>query len=67
MGNAGLVRESSSQSKQNFMPKLSMLSRCLTKCHRHLGISWSGQIFQSGVSLDESEGGEVSLPNVETC
>ena len=49
------------------MPILSMHSRCLTRCHRHLGFSWSGQIFQSGVSLDEREGGEVSLPKEETC
>ena len=49
------------------MSKLFMHSRCLTKCHRHLGISWSGQNFQSGVSLDVHEGGEVSWPKAETC
>ena len=42
------------------MSKLFMHSRCLTKCHRHLGISWSGQFFQISVSLDAQEGGEVS-------
>jgi len=67
MGHAGLVRESSSQSKPNFMPKLSMLSRCLTKCQEHLGISWSGHNLQIGVSLGVGDGGQVSLSRDETC
>ena len=59
-GQGGLVRRPSSQCRQRLMPNLSMHSRCLTKCHRHLGISWSGQFFQTEVSLDAQEGGEVS-------
>ena len=61
------MRGSSSQRKLEIMPNLAMQLGCLTKCQRHLGSSWSGQISQSGVSLDEREGGEVSLPNEETC
>ncbi len=49
------------------MSKLVMLSRCLTKCHMHLGMSWGGQKLQMGVSMDVWEGGEVSLPKGETC
>ena len=50
-----------------FMSKLFMHSRCLTKCHRHLGFSWSGQIFQIGVSSDVQKGGGVSWSNAATC
>ena len=59
-GQGGLVRRPSSQCQQQLMSNLVMLSRCLTKCHGHLGISWSGQFFQISVSLDAQEGGEVS-------
>ena len=50
-----------------FMPKLAMLTGCLPKCHGHLGNSWGGPNFQIGVSLDDTEGGEVSLPKAQTC
>ena len=43
------------------MSKLFMHSRCLTKCHRHLGSSWGGQILQIRVSLEARKSGEVSL------
>ena len=44
-----------------------MHSRCLTKCQRHLGSSWSGQNLQISVSLGAGDGGQVSLSNIETC
>ena len=53
--------------KPSTMPNLSMHTGCLTKCQRHLGSTWGGQIFQSGVSLDEREVGEVSLSKAQTC
>ena len=49
------------------MSKLVMPTGCSIECHMHLGISWGSQNFQVGVSLDVQEGGEVSLPKVETC
>ena len=49
------------------MSKLVMLSRCLEKCHMHLGRSWGGQKLQMGVSLDAKESGEVSWTKGETC
>ena len=66
-GQGGLVGGSSSQCKLEIMPNLAMHSGCLTKCHRHLGISWSGQIFHILVSLDEQESGEVIWTKGETC
>ena len=59
-GHAGLIRGASSQSNATIMPELVMLSRCLAKCHMHLGRSWGGQKLQMGVSLDAKESGEVS-------
>ena len=53
--------------KPSTMPNLSMHTGCLTKCQRHLGRSWSGQIPQISVSLDAQEGGEVSLWKAQTC
>ena len=53
--------------KPSTMPNLFMHIGCSTKCQRHLGSTWDGQNFQSGVSLDEREGGEVCLPKEETC
>ena len=52
---------------QKFMPKQILPIRCLAKCQGHLGKSWSGEKLQMVVSLDVQEGGEVSLPKVETC
>ena len=49
------------------MSKLFMHSRCLTKCHRHLGSSWSGQNFQISASLGARESGEVIWAKEETC
>ena len=65
-GHAGLIRGASSQCNAKLMSKLVMLSRCLTKCHKHLGFSWSGQIFQILVSLGAKEGGKASLAKTET-
>ena len=53
--------------KPSTMPNLSMHTGCLRKCQRHLGSTWGGQNFKSGVSLDAREGGEVSLSKEETC
>ena len=66
-GHGGLVRGSSSPCKLEFMPNLAVHSECLTKCQRHLGSSWSGQILQFSVSMDVREGGGVSLQEGETC
>ena len=66
-GHAGLIRGASSQSNATIMPELVMLSRCLAKCHMHLGRSWGGQKLQMGVSLDVKESGEVSWTKGETC
>ena len=66
-GHAGLIRGASSQSNATIMPELVMLSRCLAKCHMHLGRSWGGQKLQMGVSLDAKESGEVSWTKGETC
>ena len=66
-GHAGLIRGASSECNATIMPELVMLSRCLAKCHMHLGRSWGGQKLQMGVSFDVQEGGEVSLPKEETC
>ena len=67
MGQAGLVRGSSSQCKLKIMPNLVVHTGGLTKCQRHLGNSWGGKILQIRVSLVEREGGEVSLTKSETC
>ena len=66
-GHAGLIRSASSQCNAKLVSKLVMLSRCLTKCHMHLGRSWGGQKLQMGVSLDAKESGEVSWAKGETC
>ena len=66
-GHAGLIRGASSQCNATIMPELVMLSRCLAKCHMHLGRSWGGQKLQMGVSVEEREGGDVSWPKAETC
>ena len=66
-GHGGLVTCSSSPSKLEVMPNLAVHSGCLTKCQRHLGSSWSGQILQISVSMDVREGGEVGLQKGETC
>ena len=67
MGHAGLVRGSSSYSRLKIIPNLAMHTGCLTKCHVHLGNSWGGPNLQIIVSLDEKEGGEVSLSKAKTC
>ena len=66
-GHASLIRGASSQCKDKNMSKLIMLSRCLIKCQWHLGMSWSGQKHQMGVSLDAKESGVVSWTKGETC
>ena len=66
-GHAGLIRGASSQCNATIMPELVMLSRCLAKCHMHLGRSWGGQKLQMGVSLDAKESGVVSWTKGETC
>ena len=66
-GHAGLIRGASSQCNATLMSELVMLSRCLAKCHLHLGRSWGGQKLQMGVSLDAKESGEVSWTKGETC
>ena len=66
-GQTGLIRGSSSQCKLKTMSKLTMHPRCLTKCQRHLGRSWSVQNLQILVSLEGKEGGKVSLSKTKTC
>ena len=66
-GHAGLIRGASSQSNATIMPELVMLSRCLAKCHMHLGRSWGGPNLQIKISLDARESGEVIWPKAETC
>jgi len=66
-GHAGLIRGASSQCNATLMSELVMLSRCLAKCHMHLGRSWGGQKLQMGVSLDAKESGVVSWTKGETC
>ena len=38
-----------------------------TKGKWHQGNSWGGPNLQIGVSLDDTEGGGVSLPKAQTC
>ena len=53
--------------KLKTMSKLTMHTRCLTECQGHLGNSWDGQKLQIIVSLDDKEGGKVSLSKTKTC
>ena len=66
-GQLGLGQGKSSQHKTFNHAKSVHAHRVFDKMPEAPGSTWGGQNFQSGVSLDAREGGEVSLSKEETC